>query len=615
WVETQASPTCPNGPKRVFFQPILFQPTDSGLGFGFINVTIGSYTAFRVPRGQQVNHPTGTYTTDDRWAIPLPELQTMQPGESLRVEIQGNATKAADNTIVFVLGQEAASHSYETLTSADAKNTTWKIFTPYMTVGYKIWMEDWQWGGAISNPQMPAPTNLKLGSYVNAHELTWDYDPDAKNKFAVDGFIVYPKYSCGNSSQPTQPPLVASAQKLSVATKTMPAGCICSYQVSAFGASGESALSASTTEACQTPAAEESVLVTFESVKVNSLAQPTSASITLSANGRVITSPNLLLEAGNINSLKNVAFTGASTANQVTLNFAAGESRAIQLGFSAANLCIGQALVGKDMKTWSGAPASYIMTSTDGNCTVIVSINGTSVPGAPPVLPPANLPPVNPPNNPPNNPPVNPPNNPPVNPPAGNGTTRFINNTSHPIVSLVIDSQDVIQTQAQIILQGSWLDVSGVTANNHTLEAANGFMDASGSLQLLLRLPAETFAGAPGSFTINDPGIEQLLTGAFIGEYWDANTIIHSAGFCFHANGSFDFFDDGKFQSSGSYSLISRNPGAYSVKFNVKDSQGEQFAGDYSYAGPQMGLMLIHNGPPSWPMIEYIRDTQCPAKP
>lgn len=114
-----------------------------------------------------------------------------------------------------------------------------------------MWLEDWQWGGKVTDPGLPAPTNLKLDSSDSlAHKLNWDYDRSAKAR--IDGFIVYGNYSCPGGSQQVHYVITKGAadQTLNIETYKQPAGCSCSYQVSAFGASGESKLSAPTSGVC-----------------------------------------------------------------------------------------------------------------------------------------------------------------------------------------------------------------------------------------------------------------------------------------------------------------------------------------------------------------------------
>ncbi|MBI9049758.1 MAG: hypothetical protein JEZ00_10085 [Anaerolineaceae bacterium] len=200
-------------------------------------------------------------------------------------------------------------------------------------------------------------------------------------------------------------------------------------------------------------------------------------------------------------------------------------------------------------------------------------------------------------------------NNPAGNNPAGNsaggGTVVFYNNTSHPIVELVIDGVDVILSESQSIVQGGWLDVD-VPDGDHTFAAGNGYWSGGQKISIY-PLSGSTFNAQSGSITIGDPGIEQMLTGYYSGDYWDANVNNHCAAFNFYSSGDFDFYIDGLWNDDGRYQLVSRQPGTYSVVFRVTNSAGtEQFDGTYYYTGAMAGTMQIYNGPSGWELIEYV---------
>ena len=208
-------------------------------------------------------------------------------------------------------------------------------------------------------------------------------------------------------------------------------------------------------------------------------------------------------------------------------------------------------------------------------------------------------------------------------PPGGNnpgagarGTVTFKNNSSHPVVELLIDGQDVILSEAQTIMIGHSLDVQ-VSAGNHNYAAGVGFW-SGGQKQAYYPLPTGSFNDQSGSVTLTDPTLPQMLTnygqgGWYAGEYWDASNNIHCAAFDFYENGGFDFFIDLGLDDSGYYSLVSHNSGVYSVTFRVENAAGtEWFDGTYYYTGPFAGIIQMQNGPPSWPWIEYVYNGGCP---
>ncbi len=196
------------------------------------------------------------------------------------------------------------------------------------------------------------------------------------------------------------------------------------------------------------------------------------------------------------------------------------------------------------------------------------------------------------------------------------GTVTFTNNSSHPVVELLIDGQDVILSEAQTIMIGHSLDVQ-VSGGNHTYAAGVGFW-SGGQKQAYYPLPTGSFTDQSGSVTLSDPTLPQMLTnygqgGYYAGEFWDENTIIHCAAFDFYANGGFDFYIDNGLSDSGYYYLVSHNSGVYSVTFRVENAAGtEWFDGTYYYTGPMAGMIQMPNGPPSWSWIEYVWNGWCP---
>ena len=372
WVEVPVSANCPDGSaKRVMFEPVFFAPSDLSMKVGFLNVTIGNFSAIRIPRGQQTTIPVGMQwdAADDRWVIPMTNLEIMKAGDSLRVEVQGNAQIKSDSDIIFLLGQVAASHTYESLVAANAKDQIWELQNGSMTVRYKIWLEDWQWGGKMASNELPVPYALALKDYTSSKVLTWSVDASAPPNH--DGFIVYGNYTCSGPGQPTQ------TQRIVVKTQTEftgvdePLGCTCSYQVSSFGAAGESKLSAPNPEPnCKTLTPHESVSVTFESLKINNLAQPLDAIVTVYANNSTLKSGNSWFPSPGIFTLAPISLKGS----RLEVNFVTGQSRAIQVGFAVGGLCRGQMVFGERSPSWPAEPQLFTIVSADRNCEVNVSI-------------------------------------------------------------------------------------------------------------------------------------------------------------------------------------------------------------------------------------------------
>lgn len=607
WVDLPSSEKCKPRPefKRIHFQPVSYTPNDASLDWAFAHVTIADLPTIRVPRGQQTSYPVSGWGDDVlEFSSPAPEQVYNNPGASIYLEVQGNGT--ALNVPPVNQGQFAVSHPMADLITADSKTKIWLGKASGFELAYKIWLEDWLWNGQSTNSNIPAPVNLTLDSSDPSRRiLTWDYnDPTYHN--LIDGFIVYRQYTCPGGDSKMIYPLVAGKNQrgIEIASRNEPVGCACEFTVSAFGGIGESPLSAPPRESCSTAAPAEGVEITFVSLKTDASLLPGNSAfsmIHLFANEFARNTRNMAIENGKTYPLDAIPFDGKAGNNRILVGVS-GNAQTVTVNFGLPHVCLGNGLViSKQGNSWARTDGqNYFVTSADGKCVVEVAVKdhaawqGGQAPGGQPA--PGGAPP------------------PPVG--AGNGTVRFVNKSSHPILALEIDGVDVIQTEAQIIPTGGWLDALGVTPGDHAYAPTNGFM-SGGVPQLLLPLPVGRFSGNTGTVAINDPTLGELLTnygsgGAFVGDFWQ-ETQYHYAGFCFNAGGGFTFHIDGQQDDTGTYTFISRQTSVYSVTFHVLNSAGtEKFEGTYYYAGPFAGEMQMRNGPPGWELITYVRDVRCP---
>ena len=186
----------------------------------------------------------------------------------------------------------------------------------------------------------------------------------------------------------------------------------------------------------------------------------------------------------------------------------------------------------------------------------------------------------------------------------GATATRFANNASYIVVYLTIDGAQQFPYSPLGIAPGYYYEVP-LSPGTHSYEAWTGFWDVDGTRFALYRYTA-TFtqlSGVTGSIPFNDPTITQLLTrfsssGYWSGSFYTYNPVVyHTAGFRFFSNGSWDLYVDGVKQSSGTYSLVSRSPAAFSVTFTVGGYQGTLWE--------LFGYFSMYNGPSDWPLIEY----------
>ncbi len=180
--------------------------------------------------------------------------------------------------------------------------------------------------------------------------------------------------------------------------------------------------------------------------------------------------------------------------------------------------------------------------------------------------------------------------------------TRFVNNTSYIIVSLVINGYEQFPTSPLGIVPGGYYELE-LAPGTYTVTAANGFWD--GRSRFSMYTWAGNFtqqAGATGEVTFSDPSIQQLLARFTSSAYWEGNFyhdgLPHVAGFRFFSNSNWDLYLDGTKLSSGRYSLVSRNPSAFTVTFTVGDHQGTLYE--------TFGYFTMRNGPADFSLIQYF---------
>lgn len=152
---------------------------------------------------------------------------------------------------------------------------------------------------------------------------------------------------------------------------------------------------------------------------------------------------------------------------------------------------------------------------------------------------------------------------------------ELVNNTSYPIVSFSIDNVEEFDNRSEVILPGkSYL--KDIRKGYHDIRVANGFYDGSAKREIYTSTFDYTQSPGTCTQTINDPTINQILTGfkksgIWKGKFSDRNSINHDVYFVFFANGSWQFYLDNKNISDGKYNLVSRQPRDYSLVFKVSN--------------------------------------------
>ncbi len=334
-----------SGPHRLMFRPISF--SSSGFPKAYVLLTLGKFSPIRAPRAGQDYLPVGDWSAAGEWSIPLPQDVLKGPGDSLVVEVRGTGFSPDGPTD---LSGFQRSHTYESLADPAARTTDWSGTDPLarFELVYRLWLDNWQWGGAISDPSLPAPTNLKLDMTDPFNQkLTWDYDKQAKPR--IDGFAIYQKYSCPGGVQDMHDVVTrgqgnsTADQQFAVQTYKQPAGCACQYQVSAFTRTGESKLSAPTTEKCETGAPQVKVAVTFNTFTMSQNA-PRPGDIYLFAGEFARESATMIFEGGRTYELQNLYFDGNRNNNRFLVPLAAAGDAAVEYTITpgamvAPNIC------------------------------------------------------------------------------------------------------------------------------------------------------------------------------------------------------------------------------------------------------------------------------------
>lgn len=380
FVQVPFSSNCAGGDRQIILQPVSLQYSNLAMTEGFINASLENFSAIRIPRGQQTSFPLGTWDNPFlRWIIPLPDLK---PGDPVNFEIQASLL-ANRNTPPLAEAPIQIKHTFIELAAPDAKDKIHQAKNDRLTFTYRLWLEPWAGPNHQQDSTLvPAPYDLSLSDTADHHAITWKHDSPG----VIDGFIVHTTYSCGANSQIETTSIVPKIRTTElIERKKQPVGCTCSHQVSAFGAFGESALSDPARGNCRLSESEERVFVTYKSLQIKTLSQPTSVDLSMFANASSLQLGSLLVTQGTIQ------FDPTQTT--FVVNFASGDPRGIQVGFSIPKLCGNQVLIGKGNPNWKNASnIEFQISSADGNCSMIVAINGenssTPLPQQPGFLPP-----------------------------------------------------------------------------------------------------------------------------------------------------------------------------------------------------------------------------------
>ncbi len=198
--------------------------------------------------------------------------------------------------------------------------------------------------------------------------------------------------------------------------------------------------------------------------------------------------------------------------------------------------------------------------------------------------------------------------------PPSSGITKFYNDASYPVISLIVDGWEQFPVRPLGILSGAYYELYGVPPGQHTWTAITGFWDDWGQRFSMYNYTGTYNQPSSGSIEVHIPDmtITDLLSvppanlGYWEGYYFDSNAICHTAAFKFSQNGTYTFYVGNSLTGSGTYSLVAREPDIFSVKFHVSGLP----QGTDALLIETQGEFFLKNGPASWLQITYVYKPQ-----
>lgn len=185
-------------------------------------------------------------------------------------------------------------------------------------------------------------------------------------------------------------------------------------------------------------------------------------------------------------------------------------------------------------------------------------------------------------------------------------TLRLANNTQYNIVSLTLGGQQLF-APGNGVLSNSTVDLP-VSPGTYSMVAGVGFVNANGSRDIWFTFTRTITItnGQTNTQTFSRISVGQLLTmgaasSTWNGIFFDNNGAPHQARFVFSSTGGWQFFIDGVASGSGALSEVSWPNSSANVTFRINSGLP-----DITISHP-FGRFFFRNGPPSWPVIEYVK--------
>ncbi|MES2921307.1 MAG: IPT/TIG domain-containing protein [Verrucomicrobiota bacterium] len=184
-------------------------------------------------------------------------------------------------------------------------------------------------------------------------------------------------------------------------------------------------------------------------------------------------------------------------------------------------------------------------------------------------------------------------------------TLRLVNNVQYNIVSLTLNGQQMFSPGNGVPI-GSTVNVP-LSPGTYSLVAGVGFVNAGvRDIWFTFSRTVTITSGQTNIQAFSRITVGQLLTlgtnsSTWIGNFFDNNGALHQARFVFSSTGGWQFFVDGLAQGTGAVTEVSWLNSSANVTFRINSSFP-----DITIPHP-FGRFLFRNGPPSWPVIEYVK--------
>jgi hypothetical protein len=190
-----------------------------------------------------------------------------------------------------------------------------------------------------------------------------------------------------------------------------------------------------------------------------------------------------------------------------------------------------------------------------------------------------------------------------VNTPVQKAKLKIVNNTHYYMVDIRLNNQQQVGT-GYVILAGDSYTFEYESGGRVDYNLGVGFWDGDyRDVWFTLTGSVVITQGTTTTVTFNNPTIAQMLTGFsssrdWTGDYW-VNLTVGYATFRFFSNGSWNFYDNGTLQGSGSVSEVEWPD--YSTYFKFRVCPGC----DVITIWYPFGQFYYKNGPPGWETIQY----------